>query len=395
MKEAKGWIDPCPFRDADGSLWLVHAWAKSRAGFNGILTVHRLSPDGLSVVDEGVNVFDGGTRHPTIEGPKLYRRGEWVYIFAPAGGVKTGWQTVLRSRSVLGPYEERIVLAQGPTEVNGPHQGALVDTPSGESWFVHFQDRGPYGRITHLQPVTWRDGWPVIGEDPDGDGTGQPVLVHALPGRRPRRAPGYVRRLSDEFDGPSLSADVGLEREPVARVALARGEARRAPPLPDREDGRSARLGRPPAERPPDAARRRAARRDRPRRPAREDAGGRERSRRPRARRCVRRRREDARGVGGRLRLRAATSSATGSSASSSAAPSAPAASSSASPSSRGPGSASRRARTASLSRRSATRSSRARGRGSGRGSPSSPLRSSARPRPTSPTSSGSGWRRR
>lgn len=204
VREAKGWIDPCPFRDADGSLWLVHAWAKSRAGFNGVLTVHRLAPDGLSVLDEGVNVFEGGTRHPTVEGPKLYRRGEWVYLFAPAGGVKTGWQLVLRSRSILGPYEERVVLAQGPTGVNGPHQGALVDTPSGASWFVHFQDRGAYGRVTHLEPVTWKDGWPVIGEDPDGDGTGQPVLVHEVPGVA-RDAPAVSPQVSDEFDGPDLS----------------------------------------------------------------------------------------------------------------------------------------------------------------------------------------------
>ena len=129
VKEARGWIDPCPFRDADGSLWLVHAWAKSRAGFNGILTVHRLSPGGLSVVDDGVNVFDGETRHPTIEGPKLYRRGEWVYIFAPAGGVKTGWQTVLRSKSVLGPFEERIVLDQGGTPSTGRTRGPSSTRP--------------------------------------------------------------------------------------------------------------------------------------------------------------------------------------------------------------------------------------------------------------------------
>lgn len=204
VKEVRGWIDPCPFRDADGSLWVVHAWAKSRAGFNGVLTLERLSPDGLSVVGEGVKAFDGGTRHPTIEGPKVYRRGEWVYVFAPAGGVKTGWQTVLRSRSILGPWEERIVLDQGGTPVNGPHQGGLVDTPSGEWWFVHFQDRGPYGRVTHLQPVTWRDGWPVIGEDPDGDGKGQPVLVHARPSAG-RGTPAVSPQVSDEFDTPALS----------------------------------------------------------------------------------------------------------------------------------------------------------------------------------------------
>lgn len=211
VAEAKGWIDPCPFRDADGSLWLVHAWARSRAGFNGVLTLRRLADDGLSVVGEGVTIFEGGTRHPTVEGPKLYRRGERVYLFAPAGGVKTGWQLVLRARSLLGPWEERVVLAQGTTPVNGPHQGALVDTPSGESWFVHFQDRGAYGRVTHLQPVTWKDGWPVIGEDPDGDGTGQPVLAHAAPvaghaaSATSPSSPGLAPQVSDEFDTPALS----------------------------------------------------------------------------------------------------------------------------------------------------------------------------------------------
>ena len=88
VREARGWIDPCPFRDTGGSLWLVHAWARSRAGINEILTVHRLSPDNLSVLDEGVKVFDGGTRHPTIGGPKVYRRDEWVYISAPDGDEK-------------------------------------------------------------------------------------------------------------------------------------------------------------------------------------------------------------------------------------------------------------------------------------------------------------------
>jgi beta-xylosidase len=200
---ARGLIDPCPLWDDDGRLYLVHAWAKSRAGFNGILTLRRLSPDGRTALDDGVTIFAGGERHPTIEGPKLYRRNGWIYIFAPAGGVKAGWQTVLRSRSILGPYEDRIVLAQGATDVNGPHQGALVDTARGESWFVHFQERGPYGRVTHLQPVTWLGDWPVIGEDPDGDGTGQPVPSFRKPEVAGAHAPA-APQTSDEFDLPTL-----------------------------------------------------------------------------------------------------------------------------------------------------------------------------------------------
>jgi beta-xylosidase len=204
VQEARGWIDPCPLWDDDGSVYLVHAWAKSRAGFNGVLTVRRLSADGRRVIGEGTNVFDGRDRHPTIEGPKLHKRGGWYYIFAPAGGVKTGWQSVLRSRSVLGPYEDAIVLAQGATAVNGPHQGAWVDTASGEDWFLHFQDQGAYGRIVHLQPMAWRNDWPVIGEDRDGDGRGEPVPEWGRP--RVASPPSPTSALpSDAFDGPRLA----------------------------------------------------------------------------------------------------------------------------------------------------------------------------------------------
>ena len=213
---ANGLIDPCPLWDDDGRLYLVHAWAKSRAGFNGILTVRRLSPDGRKALDEGTTEFAGGERHPTIEGPKLYRRNGWTYIFAPAGGVKSGWQTVLRSRSILGPYQDRIVLAQGATAVNGPHQGALVDTAGGESWFVHFQDRGAYGRVTHLQPVTWADDWPVIGEDPDGDGTGQPVPAFRKPQVRGAVA-AAAPQTSDEFDRPGLGPQWQWNANPSPR----------------------------------------------------------------------------------------------------------------------------------------------------------------------------------
>lgn len=181
VREAKGWIDTCPFWDDDGNAYLVHAWAKSRAGINSILTIHRMSADGRKVLDEGQMVFDGHAHHPTMEGPKLYKRAGYYYIFAPAGGVPTGWQTILRSKNIFGPYEDRIVLDQGKTNINGPHQGGWVELSSGESWFIHFQDRGAYGRITHLQPMKWIDNWPVIGADEDGDGKGEPVLVHRKP----------------------------------------------------------------------------------------------------------------------------------------------------------------------------------------------------------------------
>jgi beta-xylosidase len=223
---AKGWIDPCPLWDDDGQVYLVHAWAKSRAGFNSVLHVRRLAQDGRSVVGEGTQVFDGTVRHPTIEGPKFYKRAGWYYVFAPAGGVKEGWQTVLRSRHVLGPYEDRIVLQRGKTDVNGPHQGGWVDTPGGEDWFVHFQDKGAHGRIVHLQPMRFKDGWPVMGDDPDGDGRGEPVRVHAKPLVRSPAVPA-VPATSDEFDVEALGPQWQWQANPDASWSSVRDGALR------------------------------------------------------------------------------------------------------------------------------------------------------------------------
>ena len=204
IEPAKGWIDPCPFWDDDGNAYLVHAWANSRSGIKSILTINRMSPDGTKLLDEGRMVFDGRVAHPTIEGPKLYKRNGYYHIFAPAGGVPTGWQTVLRSRNIYGPYEDRIVMDRGKSEINGPHQGGWVELKSGESWFVHFQDRGAYGRIVHLQPLKWINDWPVIGVDADGDGKGEPVIRYRKPDVG-REYPVQTPQTSDEFDSFKLS----------------------------------------------------------------------------------------------------------------------------------------------------------------------------------------------
>jgi hypothetical protein len=181
----KGFIDPCPLWEADGTAWLSHGLAGSRAGLKSVLFVAPMAADGCSLIGPSRIVYDGHQTQPTIEGTKFYRRNGWYYIFAPAGGVATGWQTVLRAREPFGPYEERIVMAWAPGTVNGPHQGAWVSAPDGTDWFLHFQDKGAYGRIVHLQPLSWQaDDWPHIGEDPDGDGVGQPVHGNALSGAR-------------------------------------------------------------------------------------------------------------------------------------------------------------------------------------------------------------------
>jgi beta-xylosidase len=206
VEAGKGLIDPCPLWDDNGKTYLVHAYAGSRAGVKSIIVVKQLNSEGTKVLDAGVMVYDGHETDPTIEGPKFYKRNGWYYIFAPAGGVSTGWQLVLRSKNIYGPYERKVVMDQGSTPVNGPHQGAWVDTKTGENWFLHFQDKDAYGRVVHLQPMKWINDWPVIGEDKDGDGKGEPVLRYKKPNTG-ATAGTITPQDGDEFN----SATLGLQ----------------------------------------------------------------------------------------------------------------------------------------------------------------------------------------
>lgn len=217
VHKAKGIIDCCPFWDEDGKAYLPHGYAGSRAGVKSIIGMIEMTPDGKSTIGQDRIIYDGHLDNETIEGAKMYKRGDWYYIFSPAGGVPTGWQEVLRSKNPWGPYETRNVLEQGDTDMNGPHQGAWIDTPDGkEDWFIHFQDKGPYGRVVNLEPMKWlENGWPVIGVDPDGDERGVPVRTYKKPnvGRTyPRQTP----QDSDEFDSIELGKQWQWKDNPSA-----------------------------------------------------------------------------------------------------------------------------------------------------------------------------------
>jgi len=214
--EGKGIIDPCPLWDEDGKVYLVHAYAGSRAGVKSIIAVKRLNSEGTKAIDEGVLVYDGHETDVTIEGPKLYKRNGYYYIFAPAGGVPTGWQLILRSKSIYGPYERKIAMAQGKSTVNGPHQGAWVTTQTGEDWFLHFQDKDAYGRVVHLNPMKWVNDWPVIGVDTDGDGTGDPVLTYKKPNVGGKTYPIATPVETDEFNDAKLGLQWQWQANPKA-----------------------------------------------------------------------------------------------------------------------------------------------------------------------------------
>ena len=198
--KGQGYIDTTPLWDEDGRCYLVNGWANSRSKFASVLTVRELSADGTKAIGQPVIVFDGnGTENRTCEGPKFYKRDGWYWIMCPAGGVPTGFQLAMRSKSPYGPYEHKIVLAQGKTDINGPHQGGWVHTKYGEDWFLHFQDKEAYGRVVHLNPVDWSTGWPIMGKK------GEPVITYKKPlsnTQHPSAVNNPVE--SDEFNVPVM-----------------------------------------------------------------------------------------------------------------------------------------------------------------------------------------------
>jgi beta-xylosidase len=199
-----GWEDPCPFWDDDGKAYLGH----SKVGAGPII-IHLMSDDGKTLLDDGVTVYTG----PIAEGTKIYKFNGYYYLSIPEGGVSTGWQTILRSKNIFGPYEKKVVLEKGITDVNGPHQGALVDLPNGTWWFLHFQDVQSLGRVCHLQPVHWKDNWPLIGVDIDGNGIGEPIYVWKKPDVG-SVYPISIPQSSDEFNDQTLGLQWAWNHNP-------------------------------------------------------------------------------------------------------------------------------------------------------------------------------------
>lgn len=206
VEKVEKWEDPCPFWDEDGQAYL----GRSRHGAGPII-IHKMSADGTRLLDEGTTVYTG----PVAEGTKILKKDGYYYLSIPEGGVGTGWQTILRSKNIYGPYEKKVVLEQGSTTINGPHQGAIVDTPDGQWAFFHFQHHDALGRVVHLQPMHWENGWPVIGVDLDRNGTGEPVYVWQKPIESKTI---FAPQTDDDFSNPTLSLQWQFNHNPTDRA---------------------------------------------------------------------------------------------------------------------------------------------------------------------------------
>lgn len=188
--------DPGLLFDDDGRVYVVHG--------QGTLYVTELASDALSVKSAPKEIWRGGFKnafelggHFGMEGSHVYKINGKYYITCPAGGTE-GWQICLRSDNIYGPYEHKLIANDDSSyPPNGLHQGGMVQLKNGDWWFIIMQDRGPIGRVANLLPVTWTDGWPMLGVD------GKDVVTYPKPDVE-RKCRITAPATSDEFSDKRL-----------------------------------------------------------------------------------------------------------------------------------------------------------------------------------------------
>lgn len=149
---SRGYYDPGLMTDDDGTTYVVCG--------NGNLKVIQLDDNFAPVKEADVDGgFDG------LEGSHFFKKDGYYYIYSTCcAWPATQW--CFRSKNVWGPYEKKEVFNSDDI-----HQGAMIQTQSGEWWTMLMRDCGAFGRMPYLLPVTWSDNWPVIGNNGVDKGT--------------------------------------------------------------------------------------------------------------------------------------------------------------------------------------------------------------------------------
>jgi beta-xylosidase len=196
-KLPKGFYDPGLFFDDDGKIYVAH-------GYNRIFVTEldqNFAPKGNDSL-----VYTGDIRRG-LEGTHVYKIDGYYYLYCTYGGLD-GFQAAFRSKNIYGPYEEKVVIRDTTHGVNfGIHQGGLIKTQTGEWWTMLFVDNGAFGRFPSLQPVTWGNGWPMVGVN------GKAIVTYRKPNVG-REYPAATLPTSDEFGDSALGMQWGWNHNP-------------------------------------------------------------------------------------------------------------------------------------------------------------------------------------
>jgi len=207
MTKDGGWDDCCPFWDDDGQGYF--AGTHFAGGYQTYL--YKLSPDGRDIITTTARLINSGFGR---EANKLYKINGWYYhLFSEHKGNRGRYLMMQKSKSIFGPYAEVKQLAYPGRDANEPNQGGLVQTEKGEWYFFTHHGTGAWeGRCASLLPVTWIDGWPIIGEiGPDGLGR----MIWS--GKKPvTGTPIVTPQTNDEFNHTNLSPQWEWNYQPRA-----------------------------------------------------------------------------------------------------------------------------------------------------------------------------------
>lgn len=196
-KLPKGFYDPGLFFDDDGRIYVAHGYSEIR--------LTELDEDFTAISGDSL-IYKGDIRNG-LEGTHVYKINGYYYLYCTYGGLD-GIQVALRSKNIYGPYEQKVVISEKTKGPNfGIHQGALIKTQTGEWWTMLFVDSGPFGRFPSLQPVTWEDGWPMVGVN------GKAVIQYKKPNVG-KKYPVKVLPTSDEFNKTKLGMQWGWNHNP-------------------------------------------------------------------------------------------------------------------------------------------------------------------------------------
>ncbi|MEO6637017.1 MAG: glycoside hydrolase 43 family protein, partial [Ginsengibacter sp.] len=193
----KGFYDPGLFFDDNGKIYVAQGYDK--------ISITQVN-DSLEAIGPDSLVYAGDIRKG-LEGTHVYKINGYYYLYCTYGG-RDGMQVALRSKNIYGPYEQKLLMYDTTEGINyGIHQGALIQTQTGEWWTILFVDSGPFGRFPSLQPVTWIDGWPMIGVD------GKAVTTYKKPNVG-KTYPVSNLPTSDEFNENKMGMQWGWNHNP-------------------------------------------------------------------------------------------------------------------------------------------------------------------------------------
>ena len=193
--------DASLFFDDDGRAYV----------FYGTGEMKELLPDLSGVKEGGLSgkVFErDAEENGLLEGSRVIKHdGKYYLIMISWPSNKPRRQLVYRADNIQGPYEKKVILESTFGGFPYAAQGTIVDDGKGNWYGVIFQDRGGCGRVLTLMPCTWKDGWPMLGDE-----NGK---IPAVMGKPVAGYDGGEIVSSDEFDSDKMNIDWQWNHNPV------------------------------------------------------------------------------------------------------------------------------------------------------------------------------------